>query len=175
MPRLYDRIALLRAVNVGGRWIAMADLRALFATLGLPDAKTLLQSGNVAFNGGRRTDAQFEQMLETATEQRFGMRTEYFVRGRRSMREVVRENPFAREAKDDPGRLLVYFLKDAPERKAVSSFIAAWQGIETLQVTGAHAYVYYPEGVGRSKFKIPWLGTGRNWNTVTKLLALLED
>ena len=45
-------VALLRAVNVGGRKsVAMADLRALFADLGFAGVQSLLQSGNVVFGG----------------------------------------------------------------------------------------------------------------------------
>jgi uncharacterized protein (DUF1697 family) len=170
----YDRVALLRAVNVGGRWIAMAELRALFEELGFADAKTLLQSGNVAFRAGRKGDAQLERLLEAETARRFGLRTEYFVRDAKAMHAVLEKNPFPREAARDPGRLHVYFLKEAPERKAVTAFDSAWKGPETMSVVGSHAYVYYPNGAGRSKFKLPWLGTGRNWNTVTKLAAILE-
>ena len=41
-------------------------------------------------------------------------------------------------------------------------------------------YIYYPDGMGKSKL-VPALdrvlektGTARNWNTVTKLLAMAE-
>ncbi len=171
----FDRVALLRAVNVSGHGqIAMADLRAFFEELGLGEARTLLQSGNVVFNGGRRTDAALERLLESEANERLGLRTAFLVRSRAAMREVVGENPFMREAKDDPGHLLVYFLKETPPHKDVAAFMNAWKGVERCSVMENHAYVYYPEGAGRSKFKLPWTGTGRNWNTVTKVLALLD-
>ena len=45
-----DTVAFLRGINVGGHnRVPMADLRALFADLGYPDAATLVQSGNVLF------------------------------------------------------------------------------------------------------------------------------
>jgi uncharacterized protein (DUF1697 family) len=56
-------IALLRAINVGGRWLAMAELRTTFAKLGFPDAKTLLQSGNVVFASEKRSTAELERLL----------------------------------------------------------------------------------------------------------------
>ena len=43
------RVALLRAVNVGGRKLPMAELRALCAELGWTDVATYIQSGNVVF------------------------------------------------------------------------------------------------------------------------------
>jgi uncharacterized protein (DUF1697 family) len=52
---------------------------------------------------------------------------------------------------------------------------------EELRFGGREIYIYFPNGVGRSKF--PWAAmdkvlnaasTGRNWNTVTKLLEMAE-
>ena len=43
-------VALLRAVNVGGTKLPMADLRALLEGLGLTDVRTYLQSGNAVFD-----------------------------------------------------------------------------------------------------------------------------
>jgi len=43
-------IALLRGINVGkAKRTAMADVRALFADLGVTEVATLLNSGNVVF------------------------------------------------------------------------------------------------------------------------------
>ena len=42
-------LALLRAVNVGGRPVVMAELRDMFEQLGYVGAKTVLQTGNVVF------------------------------------------------------------------------------------------------------------------------------
>ena len=41
-------VALLRAVNVGGVSVSMADLRQMLGGLGLGNPRTLLQSGNAA-------------------------------------------------------------------------------------------------------------------------------
>ena len=74
-------IALLRAVNVGGRnLVRMADLRDLLAASGYHDAQTLLQSGNLVFRGQGRSAAELEAVLERATQKRLGVDTDYFVR-----------------------------------------------------------------------------------------------
>jgi uncharacterized protein (DUF1697 family) len=47
-------LAFLRGINVGGKnLIAMADLRALLESLEFKNVKTLLQSGNILFDGGK--------------------------------------------------------------------------------------------------------------------------
>lgn len=171
----YDRAAFLRGVNVGGRGaIAMTELCALFEEIGLGPAKTLLQSGNVAFNGGRKNGAQLERVLQTETAERFGSRTEYFVRDGKQLQSIIEDNPYAAQAKRDPARLVVFFLKENADRKTASALRASYSGPETFEIAGSHVYVYYPQGQGRSKFKLPWLGTARNWNTVLKVAALLQ-
>ena len=46
-------VALLRAVNVGGRQLAMADLRSIAAETGLENPKTYIASGNLLFVSGK--------------------------------------------------------------------------------------------------------------------------
>jgi uncharacterized protein (DUF1697 family) len=50
-------VALLRAINVVGRAIAMADLKAMIMALGFADARTILQSGNIVFDSSVKTGA----------------------------------------------------------------------------------------------------------------------
>ena len=72
-------IALLRAVNVGGRKVLKDDLLGLAQDLGFDDAKTLLASGNLVL-WGKGGDADIEKRLEEGLEKRMGLRTEFFVR-----------------------------------------------------------------------------------------------
>src|SRR5262245_22033230 len=116
-------IALLRGINVGGRsMVAMADLLAMFADLGFPDARTLLQSGNVVFEApaARSTDA-LERRLEAEAEKRFGRPIDFFVRSGKEWARVIADNPFPAEAKRDPGHLVAMALKDAPKAAAVKA------------------------------------------------------
>ena len=56
--------ALLRGINVGGnQMVAMADLRAMFDSLGLGETRSLLQSGNIVFESEGRKPAQLEALL----------------------------------------------------------------------------------------------------------------
>jgi uncharacterized protein (DUF1697 family) len=89
-------------------------------------------------------------------------------------------NPFRAEAKRDPARLLVFALKDAPARPQAQALSDAITGREIARVVGRQAYIVYPDGVGRSRLTIALIerklgtrATGRNWNTATKLGAML--
>ena len=175
-------IALLRAINVAGQnRVAMADLRTLFADLGFAGAQTILQTGNVLFDGGRRQPAALEKLLERETIARLGVAADYLVRTAVEWQAIVAGNPFAAEAKSDPGHLVVVCLKSAPPAKHVATLQAAIRGRETIRAVGRDLYIVYPDGIGRSKLttaliesKLGTRGTGRNWNTVLKLAALIS-
>jgi len=174
-------IALLRAINVGGRWLAMADLRKTFENLGFEDAKTLLQSGNVVFTSDKRSTADLEKRLEAATEKAHKLQVDYMVRTAKEWADLIAANPYPKEAKSDPQRLVVSALKSAPKAGAEQALQAAIKGPETVRIIGKNAYLYYPAGQGTSKLTpaviekhLATRGTARNWNTVLKLQALTE-
>ena len=174
-------IGLLRAVNLPGHnQVVMSDLRDLLTRIGFDDARTLLQSGNIVFGCDRRRAANLETVLETEVEQRFKVATDFFVRTADEWRDIVARNPFPREAKRDPSHLVVMVLKDRPSGQAVQDLEAAVTGSEVIRADGRHAYIVYPDGIGRSRLtnaliekKLRTRGTGRNWNTVLKLDALV--
>ena len=173
-------VALLRGINVGGhKPVAMADLRDLLTQLGLADARSLLQSGNLVFGANGRTAAQLERLLEAEAEKRLGLQTDFFIRTAKEWKGVVAHNPFRKEATRDPGHLVVMFLKDAPSASAVKALQEAITGREIVRAAGKHLYITYPDGIGRSRLtnavidkQLETRGTGRNWNTVLKLAAL---
>jgi uncharacterized protein (DUF1697 family) len=175
-------IALLRAINVGGRnLVSMAALRAMLTDIGFTDVQTLLQSGNVVFTDGGKSEAEFESLLEIETEKQLGLTIHYMVRSAEQWLRVVESNPFPTEAERDPGHLLVMFLKHEPKPDDIEALRSAIKGPEVVEAIGKQLYVVYPDGMGPSKFtgaiierKLGCPGTGRNWNTVLKLAALAK-
>ena len=176
-------VALLRAVNVAAHnQVAMADLRDLLTAMGFRDVRSLLQSGNLVFGGGRLTGPALERRLEAEAARRLGLETDFFVRTADEWRTLVAKNPFREAAERDPGRLHVMFLKDAPGAARAKALQATITGRETVAAAGRQAYVVYPDGSGRSKLTVARLekgfgtrGTSRNWNTVMKLGAIVRD
>lgn len=173
-------VALLRAVNLGGRKpVAMSDLRDLVTGLGFAAVRSLLQSGNIVFEGDGRTSAELERLLESAAAERLDLHTDVFVRSAREWAEIVARNPFSGEARRDPAHLVVMVLKDAAKAADVKALQAAISGPEVVHAEGKELYITYPDGIGRSRLtnaiverKLSTRGTGRNWNTVLKLAAL---
>jgi len=64
-------VALLRAVNVGGRQLAMADLKRIAGELGLDNPTTYIASGNLLF-ASRKSERELKKALETAIENHMG-------------------------------------------------------------------------------------------------------
>jgi uncharacterized protein (DUF1697 family) len=174
-------LALMRAVNVGGRNpIGMSGLREFAAQLGLGDPRTLLQSGNLAFRTGARSTADLERLLESEAAARLGLNTDFMVRSAAEWQAIIEGNPFPMQARSDPGHLLVMAFKKAAKAADVEALRAAITGREVIEARGSHAYLVYPDGVGRSRLTTALIertlgtrGTGRNWNTVVKLAALV--
>jgi len=160
-------IALLRGVNVGGRsMVAMADLRDRLTKLGFGNVRSILQSGNLIFDT-KKKPADVETLLEKDLE------LDVFVRTPKEMDAIIGANPFPKEAKNDPGRLVVLFLKASGDGKTLQKAI---KDREIARGEGRQIYVYYPDGQGRSRLTNALIEktlgtrvTARNWNTVLKL------
>jgi uncharacterized protein (DUF1697 family) len=171
-------VALLRAVNVAGKSLAMAVLRDYASALGLEDPRTLLQSGNLVFRSTGKKPAELERLLEREAQKRLGVTTEFLVRSERELAAIIANNPFPAAAGRDPARLLVMFLKDQPPGDVVDALRKAIVGRETIAADARQLYIVYPAGIGRSKLttsliekRLATRGTGRNWNTLVKLAA----
>ena len=176
------QIALLRGVNVvGRRTVAMARLRECLCTIGFSEVRTLLQSGNVVFRCDGPTGEELEELLEAEFLKRLKLETHVIVRSARQWERIVAGNPFASEAADDPGHLLALVPKRPVTRKAFAALQAAVAkagGRESAGESAGQVYIYFPDGVGRSRVTTALIEralgtpvTGRNWNTVLKLAA----
>ncbi len=175
-------ISMLRAVNVGGHnKIKMDALRALYETLKLRDAQTYVQSGNVIFRSEERDISRLAKRIEDGIQRKFGFRPDVILRTAAEMREVVVRNPFAKRRGIEPGKLLVTFLASDPGEEACEKVRQMKCDPEELRIEGRELYIYFPKGMGRSKLsgaaiektlKAP--GTGRNWNSVTKMVEMAE-
>ena len=173
-------VAFLRAVNVGGSSkIAMAELRSLAEDIGLAAPRTLLQSGNLVFEAVSRPPGTLEKLLEREIARQLAVETDVMVRTARELNAAIDRNPFAREAKSDPARLHVHFLKAPADVARISSLNEAIRGREVVKGTGREIFIHFPDGAGASKLTgavierhLGARGTSRNWNTVTKLAEM---
>ena len=174
-------VSLLRGVNVGGHHkIGMEALRALYESLELRNPRTYIQSGNVVFLTKEHNLAVISRRIEDAIEKNYGFRVGVVVRNTSELSDIVSRNPFAERIGIDPGKLLVIFLPTDPSTDTREELHRLKPSPEEIRAEGREVYVYFPDGMGRSKL-LPVLerilkksGTGRNFNTVTKLLEMAK-
>ncbi len=173
-------IALLRGVNVGGaNRLKMADLKALVESAGFTRVRTLLQSGNVVFDGEGDDTAAAGARLEGLLETRMGKPIPVLVLTRAEFERALAANPHPVDGPGAGSRVVVAFLSRTPSRAEAARFLAGVSGPERCAVKGRAVYVDYVDGIADSKLKIDsrlgGVATARNWNTVTKLAALAAD
>jgi uncharacterized protein (DUF1697 family) len=174
-------ISMLRGVNVGGHnMVKMAELKALYESLGFTKVVTYVNSGNVVFDTKEKDHAKIGKKIEAAMEKKFGFRVDIVLRSADELKKVIAKNPFAKREDIDPGKLLVVFLGGDPGETGRDALVAMDAAGEELKPLGSEIYIYFVNGQGKTKLKwaqmekafnkLCW--TGRNWNTVMKLNEL---
>ena len=164
-------VALLRAVNVGGRKLVMTDLKRIADEGGLVKARTFIASGNLVF-ASDKSESEVARLLESRLKTHMASNVPVFVRTAAEMEQVAAANPFA----DEPGaKVAAIFLETAPAKGVIEET----RGItdERLALGRREIYVHYPSGMGTSKLRLPSkiVGTARNMNTVARLAELAKE
>ena len=190
-------MALLRGVNnLGGKMVAMAELRAVVSSLGHTDVTTYIQSGNVLFTvrvagagAAGNTDALADE-LERAIAGQLGLRARAVVLSRAELARCVYDNPFPEET--DPRRLHAVFLPDEPGPGLAAWIANAQQQVrasgcrDQARLLGRTVYLHTPDGYPRSELRrvlaraggpssAAVAGTARNWATVSRLTTLCHS
>lgn len=164
-------VALLRGVNVGGSGrLAMADLKDICTQAGLGDAKTYIASGNVVFTSDRG-EADIRKDLEARLAKHAGQEIRVFVRTAAELADVAHRNPF----RSAPGNRVMALFTDAPVPKDPQDG-AAGLADERIATGRRELFIHYPDGMGRSRLRLPAekAGTARNMNTVIKLALMAK-
>ena len=174
-------ISMLRGVNLGKRRVKMDALRALYESLGLRDAQTLVQSGNVVFRTEQKDMAALAKKIESAVEREFGFHSDVILRSASEVRQAIEKNPLAKRSDLEPRKFLVWFLVSDPGEEIRKRVRAVKTEPEEVRIVGREVFIYFPNGMARPKMKwaaiekvLAVRGTGRNWNTVNKLLEMAE-
>lgn len=176
-------ISMLRGVNLGQHHrIKMEDLRLLYESLDLRDPRTYVQSGNVIFRTREKNSVKLAKKIQEAIDKKFGFRAEVVVRTIGEMRQSVAANPFRNRRDIEASKLLITFLAAEPAAEANATLRNLKVQREELHLIGRELYIYFPDGIGKSK--VPWssvekllkvTGTARNLNSVVKMLEMAEQ
>lgn len=166
------KVLLIRGINVGGgNRLPMAELKKILVGLGASDIQTYIASGNAVFAGDVGEDA-----ISDAIKAEKGFRPRVMVLDVGTFRLIAKANPF-----DVPeGKMLHVWYLTGPAHFDDALAQELMVETEKYHVTDRAIYLFAPDGIGRSKLaekleKIAGVPlTSRNWNTVSKLLNMLE-
>lgn len=175
-------IALLRAINVGGKnKIDMKTLKRTFENVGMTDVVTYINSGNIVFTSEETSKTRISGTLETAIYQDFGLQIRVLIVGREAFDGIIRALPDTwkndREMRSD-----VMFLWDEIDEEAVLEQLKINPEIDTVKyVPGAILWSVDKKNISRSGLsklvgtKVYKMMTVRNVNTVRRIHALMEE
>lgn len=180
MPRA---VALLRAINVGGRFVKMEKVRALATRAGLENVSTYIQSGNLLFDCSAREAARMETKLEALWKKELGWDIATLVRTQKEIAELFAEGAdLAHGLKGKEARHYVTFLREEPSAAAIEAVHAWSYAKERLLVRGRelHFWCTIPSHEAEySNAKVEKLlkisATTRDWKTVQALDELMES
>lgn len=166
-------IALLRSINVTGSGIlAMKDLAAICVGLGFGCVRTYIQSGNVVLRS-KLSPNKVQARLEAALEEQMGKKVAVMIRTSEELEAVLKANPFTAE---NPSKIGVHFLHEPPAADFLQHVLAP--GGEQVRLGEREIYVYFPNGMGQTRLKLPLKPhacTVRNINTVAKLVGIATE
>ena len=174
-------VALCRGINVGGtRKLPMAELQAACLALGWDNPQTYIQSGNLIVDAPLAA-GDMQSALAQQLNARLGWSPDIIVRTREAWHLHVAANPFASPSVDP--RVLHVYLTQAPlnEGAAAQLQARATAGERAVIAGGALWIDYGASGIAGSKMTPAVIdracgspATGRNFNTVQRLSAMLE-
>ena len=180
MSATYAAVSLLRAINVGKRQVGKDRLIAIHEAAGCSEVRTYLASGNVVFLTAEADLQTLSSRIEECFERETGFASDATLRTADELESTLARNPFPVA---EPSRLLVTFLAATPSPEHIAEARAIQIAPEQMAVSGREMYVYYPNGIGRSKFPDAKIAralggiarTSRNLNTVRALAKLARD
>ncbi len=174
-------VILFRGINVGGNNILpMADLRADLESIGMANPRTYIQSGNCVLKSSVRSAKSLGDQIGDVVERHKGFRPSVLALKASDLRKAVDANPFP-EAVGAPKSLHFSFMASKPKKPDLEGLDAIRTASERFELVDRVFYLHAPDGVGRSKLAAraeKLLGvtmTGRNYNTVAKLMAMIAD
>jgi uncharacterized protein (DUF1697 family) len=175
-------LALLRGINVGGKNIVkMSDLRACFDRLGLNNATTYIQSGNVLFDCKLKNATKLSVAIEEALAMEFTCASSVVVVPESQLEKVVMQAPPSFGINPAAYRYDVVFLRPPLRARDVLPSISLKTGVDKAyeanevlyfqRLTARATQSHFPKIVSSAAYKSM---TIRNWNTTTELYRLIR-
>ena len=168
-------IALLRAINVGGRVVKMDALAKHFQSLKLTHVETFIASGNVIFTSDA-TELELVPRIEAHLKKKLGFDVPTLLRTDTELAAVSRYQSFTAGEVETAHALYVGFFADLLARDAVKALRGTSDEGDLFHARGRELYWLRATGMAESKFSsagfekaLGAITTFRNITTVRKL------
>jgi len=175
MPRF---VSFLRAINVGGHTVTMADLREVFVGAGFDGVETFIASGNVIFDARAKDATAIERRIEAHLHKSLGYEVATFIRTVTEVHAIARYKPFKESQLRSAGALNVAFLAEPVTAAAAKSLLAYRSDTDDFHVHGREAYWLTATRQSESPFfkvgmekALKSRATVRGMSTIRKLVA----
>jgi len=151
----------------------MPELKRAFEAAGFTDVRTILGSGNVAFNAQAASESALERRAEVAMLEHLGQAFFTIVRPVDVLSDLLASDPYRSLRLDAGAKRIVTFLREKPPAKL--KLPAARDGARILLVKGREAFSAYtrtPKGPVFMTLIAETFGkdvTTRTWDTVGKV------
>ena len=175
-------ISILRGINVSGqKMIKMDALKQMYAELNFKNIHTYIQSGNVVFQNKKAKEPDLEKKISKKILEQFGFEVPVLVRDIEYLKQVLKNNPFAKDKTKDISYLHVTFLSAIPEQTKFDKVKDGQYQEDEFHLSGNVIYLFCPNGYGNSKLsnnffesKLKVVATTRNWKTTNELVSIAE-
>lgn len=169
-------IALLRGVNVGGKWVKMEDIRKRMGSAGYENVETFIQSGNIFFETTNKDVKNLESRIGKEVSALMGSPVTAIVFPLVELQVLLKANPFNTFKTKSEDKKWVIFLKEKPEKFHLPMF-STQRDVEIFYchdrlacgVSRKNNGKYqYPTALIESKWKVP--STTRFWHTFEEMM-----
>jgi uncharacterized protein (DUF1697 family) len=156
----------------------MGKLVHILEGMGCENIKTYIQSGNVVFHSARKEKRRFAAEISSMILKTRGFAPKVLLLEISDLQEAIDNNPFTTT---DGGFLHFFFLELNPTKPDLEGLQAVKSKSEKFSLNKRTFYLHAPDGIGRSKLAAKveqGLGvpaTARNWNTVSKLMSMVDQ
>jgi len=171
-------VAFLRAINVGGHNVTMAELRRRFEDLSLKEVETFIASGNVIFATRSADAATLQKKIESQLLRSLGYEVKAFLRTIPEVAAIAGYRPFNESQIGPAAAINVAFLADPVGAAAEKSVMALRTALDDFHIHGREVYWLCQTKQSDSKFSYARFekllnarATWRNINTVRRLAA----
>lgn len=177
------RIALMRSILINGRRVKGEEARGLAEAVGADDVRSVGATGNLLFRS-RKAPATLRRELEAACAGVYGRPTEMVVKTVDEWRALLQANPFPERTAAAPARVLVWAMREPLPDAGLDQLRRRASADEQVERTRSGDIYMWFGGADPNASRLPAgfglkalgaVGTNRNWNTVMKITAVLDQ